>query len=121
MPDQQIRPFGVFLRELNDGETHDELSVALVELVEAVKACGKQGTLTFALKVAPAGRGSATVMVTDKITVKAPEAARAESVWFIDDNGNPVRHNPDQQKLPLREVPRPAVAGVNPETGEVAQ
>jgi hypothetical protein len=118
---QQVRPFAAFLQELNNGESHGELSSALVALVEAVQSAGKSGTLTFTLKVKPAGRGGATVMITDEIKVKSPEPARAETVWFIDDNGNCVRHNPAQPQLPLREVERPKFTDAerNGPTGEV--
>jgi hypothetical protein len=116
-----IRPFAAFLQELNDGDTHSELSDELVRLVEAVKLCGKTGTITFTLKVAPAGRGQSMVMVTDKIVVKAPEPSRAESAWFVDDDGNPVRHNPAQMQMPLKEVARPPLVNAERETGEAAR
>jgi hypothetical protein len=121
MTDTHIRPFAAFLQELNDGESHTELSQALPSLVEAVQAAGKAGTITYTLKVAPAGRGGATVMITDKIAVKSPEPARSETVWFIDAGGNVVRNNPAQPQLLLREVSRPKFtdAEKNGATGEI--
>ncbi len=116
---RQIRPFADFLQELNDGESHDELSVEFNRLVEAVSVTGKVGTITFVVKVAPAGRNNGnTVMVTDKITVKSPEPSRSETVWFVDADGNCVRHNPAQTRMPLREVPGVGIV-VDAETGEV--
>jgi hypothetical protein len=118
-PDRQIRPFAAWLTELNDGASHIELSNKLNQLVDDVAHLGKQGTLTYTIKIKPAGRNNdTTVMITDTITLKAPEGDRPDSIWYIDHDGNPVRHNPDQQRLPLREVPRPAIVA-DPETGEV--
>lgn len=116
-----VRPFAAWLQEYADGDTHDELSTQLVKLVGAVQMCGKKGTLVYKITVSPAGRNSTNVMITDDVTLKTPEPARSETVWFVDDAGNPVRHNPAQMTLTLREVPRPQMAHVDPETGEIAQ
>lgn len=109
MPDdRQIRPFADWLRDQRNGRTHDDLSDALNELVEAVQEHGKSGTLTFVVKVKPAGRGDhGTVLVSDDVKLKAPVGDRPETVFFADNDHNLVRHNPAQPSLPLREVSRP--------------
>lgn len=117
-PDRQIRPFSDFLLEISNGQSHHELSEALNELVQAVALIGKSGTLTYVLKVAPAGRNAeATVMITDDIKLKAPEGDRPDSVFFVDKDGNLSRHNPAQIRMPLREVPGGVI--VDPDTGEI--
>lgn len=108
--DRRSRPFAEWLQEQRAGQSHSELSDALNELVEAVADTGKVGTLTLQVKVKPAGRGERTVLVADTITVKKPVAERAEVVFFVDGDHNLTRHNPDQQTLPLREVPKTAAA-----------
>lgn len=108
--DRQVRPFADWLRDQRNGRTHDELSDALNELVEAVQEHGKAGSITFIVKVKPAGRGDhGTVLVSDDVRLKAPTGERPETVFFADDDHNLVRHNPAQPSLPLREVPRAEV------------
>lgn len=114
----QVRPFADFLQELNAGTSHAELSAALKELVGAVQMIGKVGSITYTIKIKPAGRNAeSTVLITDNLKVTLPEGDRSESVFFIDRDGNPSRHNPDQMRLPLREAPGGKV--VNTDTGEV--
>lgn len=118
--DRQIRPFADFLQEVAAGMTHTDLSDALNDLVIAVAATGKVGSLTYTVKVKPAGRNAgATVLVTDEIRVKAPEGDRPESVFFVDGDGNLSRHNPAQERLPLREIPGGVV--IDEQTGEIGE
>lgn len=116
---KQVRPFGDFIQELNHGGSHSELSAALNELVTAVSDLGKGGTLTYTIKVAPAGRAEGMVTVTDDVKLKLPVGARPDSVFFITPDGNLMRDNPAQPRLPLREVPRPGAATTDSE--EVAR
>ena len=119
--DRQIRPFADVLLELNHGDTHDELSIGLNELVQAVGLYGKPGSLTFTVKVRSAGRaGSGTVMITDEVKLKMPEGDREDSVFFVDRQGNLTRHPPGQERLPLREVPGAVVIDppVDEQTGD---
>lgn len=121
-PERQIRPFADVLQELNQGSTHEELSVSLNELVQAVGLLGKPGTLTFTIKVKSAGRaGSGTVMIADEVKLKIPEGDRPDSVFFVDRQGNLTRHPPGQERLPLREVPGAVVIDppVDEQTGEI--
>ena len=123
-PDRRIRPFADTLLELFDGASHDELSEALNELLQAVALTGKSGTLTYTLKVRPAGRNATgTVMFTDNVATKMPKVERQETVFFVDGDGNPSRHAPNQERLPLREVPGAVIIDpdfiADPTTGEL--
>ncbi|HEX3539617.1 MAG TPA: hypothetical protein VHT75_04160 [Acidimicrobiales bacterium] len=104
-PDRQIRPFGDFLAEVNGGLTHHELSEQFNELILAVSATGKVGTLTLTLKVAPEDDADGMVRITDNVTVKIPEGKRPNTLWYVTEDGNLSRHNPAQTRLPLRGVP----------------
>lgn len=118
-PERQIRPFADFLAEFDGGESHRELSEALNELAQAVLETGKVGTLTYTVKIKAAGRGdSGTVMVTDDLKKKLPVGERSVSVFFVDREGNVVRHNPAQERLPLREIPGGMT--VDTQTGEIS-
>lgn len=103
--DRHVRPFAEFLQEQRKGAAHLELSEAMNELVAAVIEHGKGGDLTLKISVAPAAKGAGNIVkVTDKVTLKAPEADRAGAIFFADRNANLSRSNPDQPELPLRAV-----------------
>ncbi|HET7486865.1 MAG TPA: hypothetical protein VFJ85_02985 [Acidimicrobiales bacterium] len=104
---RHVRPFADWLAEQRNGHAAVEVSEALNSLIEAVAEFGKSGSLTLAIKVAPTSKGDVvSVLVTDTITVKAPEGERPQSVFFVDGDANLTRQNPMSPQLPLREVPR---------------
>lgn len=104
---RHVRPFADWLAEQRNGHAAAELSEAFNDLIEAVAEFGKSGSLTFTVKVAPASKGDVvSVLVTDTITLKAPEGERPQSVFFVDSDANLTRQNPMSPSLPLREVPR---------------
>lgn len=102
------KPFAAFIQEQRGGGLHGELSDAMQTLVQAVDEHRKPGTLTLTVKIAPNSDG-ATVTVSDKLVLKAPEGDRGAAIFFIDVDGNLVRRDPRQIELPLREVERPPV------------
>jgi hypothetical protein len=104
--DRHTRPFAEWLHEQRQGALAAELSEVLNELVEAVHRHGRTGTLTLAIKVAPAGKNGHTVVVSDEVKAKLPEGERGDSIFFVDPDMNLIRHDPNQEVLPLREVPR---------------
>ena len=108
------RPFTDILGELAAGETLQIFSADLAEVVTAVRATGKKGTIRLDLEVN--ANGAHGVRITDKITVKAPREDRGETLFFSDADGNLHRRDPRQQTLPLREV---GGTTHDPETGEV--
>jgi hypothetical protein len=105
--DTGVRPFAAVLQDLNGGATVARLSAELHDLVEAVTATGKAGTLTLTLKVAPvAKRNTDALNVTAAVAAKRPQEDAPTTVFFVD-GGSLVRNNPAQPQLPLREVPAP--------------
>lgn len=115
---RRVRPFADVLRDINYGETHDELSIALRDLLAACEDTGRPGKLTLTLAVKPmaggraAGNRSTQVTITDSIIVKAPERPRATSVFFLDAEANLRRDNPAQPQIPgiLAPVANPRTA-----------
>lgn len=95
------RPFVEWLKEQRRGLTQSELTDALHEVVAAVQQHGKVGTLTLQITVRPATKNSyGAVTVSDKVTVKAPEGERDESLFFVDPaSGDLIRNNPFQRDL----------------------
>lgn len=119
----RVRPFADFFREHGRGRTHDELSTALHDLVARVKDTGKKGTVTLTVQVEPVKKDDRLVLVSDKLTLKLPEHDRPAGYWFIGEDGNLQRDDPNQMTFDsLHEVPAPADApdGVDRATGEAA-
>ncbi len=100
----QRKPFAAFITEQRGGGLHGELSDALAELVLACLETGKKGKLVLEVAVA-SNKDLATVTVTDKIKVTAPEIDRGAAIYFADEDGNLSRRNPRQMELgDLREA-----------------
>ena len=103
-------PFSRWLFAQRDGVTHAELTDGLAALAEAVMETGKAGSLTLQIKVSKASKnGGHQMLVSDAVVLKAPTAARTESIFFYDaDTGSLSRKDPLQPQLPLQEVPKPS-------------
>lgn len=97
-----MRPFTDILRELGAGETADDLTAKLAEVVEAVMDTRKIGEITISLKIKP--NGDAGVIVAETIKSKVPEKARGDTVFFATSGGSLVRQDPRQKDLPLHQV-----------------
>lgn len=100
-------PFAAWLQDLRHGAAHAELTDALAELVSAVQTTGKAGELRLVVKVKPSDSGATQVIVSDDVVLKAPEPSRPISLFFVDEAHNLTRDDPFQQRLPLRDIPRP--------------
>lgn len=109
-----MRPFTDVLGELAAGQTLDDLTDALSEIVTAVKATGKPGEVTLKLTVRP--NGAHGVAIQDRIAARAPKEDRGETLFFTDADGGLHRRDPRQEELPLREIR----AGHQPQTGEAS-
>lgn len=116
-----IRPFADWLREQSRGTTHDELSVALHDLIGRVRDTGKGGSLQLTVSVKPFKGDPNTLLVADSIRLKVPQHDRKDSIFYADRHGNFSRDDPNQLDFSsLREVPE--VDGKSAAAGEaVAQ
>ena len=103
------RPFNDLLREHRNGQTHDELSDALNDLVAAVNEEGKAGTLTFTVSIKPMGKSDGLEVSAD-IKVKPPKKTAGVSIFFSTPENNLVRVDPRQATMELREVGPSSVA-----------
>ena len=104
------RPIYDFLREHRGGKTADELADALQELVAAVVAEGKGGTLTLKISVKPSGK-TGGLEVSDDIKLSPPREVKSASIFFASPENNLVRQDPRQSVMELREI-GPSVAHV---------
>jgi hypothetical protein len=111
--DMPVKPFHEWLAKHRRGEASEEWAERLAEVLHAVRAHGKNGSLTIKIDIEAKGR---TVLVVDTITAKIPEADRECAIFYVDGAGNLVRDDPGQHVLafPERNAPQ-----VDPETGEI--
>ncbi len=114
------RPFMDLLREHRGGVTHDELSEALHELVEAVAAENKGGSLTLKIGIKPAGGKGSALLVTAEIKTAPPKETSESSLYFVTPDNNLVRDDPRQRTMPFHTLDsRPEPRDIGP-PGSVA-
>jgi hypothetical protein len=103
------RAFNDFLREHRHGATHDDLSDALQELVEAVCEENKAGKLVLTISIKPKGKGDG-LEVAAEVKLAPPLPPPGVSLFFASAENNLVRSDPRQQAMELREAPPAHVA-----------
>lgn len=110
MSTERIRPALDVLAELRRGKAQNELSEALHELLAACADTGKKGELILRIIVDPKKVGeyeTPRVEISDQITVKRPRRSVMPSTFYLTDDANPVRRDPNQEEFAsLREVGR---------------
>jgi len=95
-----------------DGLMEHEASIAMREVVQAVRQTNRPGKLVIEVEIKPATKGNNALTVSHYVTVKKPKPDKDASIFFTDDECNLSRDNPMQKSLDLRTVPKPEVAEV---------
>lgn len=104
----EIRPFSDVLREFAGGAVADEAAIKLAEVVRAVRASGRKGTLTVTISVEPAKKSRADLLIAKAtVTAKEPAGEATPMIVFATDSGSLVRNDPHQQALFPTPVPQP--------------
>ena len=100
-------PVAAFLASHLNGRTEEELSNEFHTLLEAVRAHGKKGQLVITIVVEPPANGveSAPLPIGVESAVKAPKPTPVKSLYFLDDDGLPVREDPRQMAIEFRTAP----------------
>lgn len=98
------RPITDTLRHIGGGVFIDTASDKLAELVAAVDATGKSGSLDMKFKLKKATRGGA-MHITGTVKINKPAEEPMEAMLFATPEGNLVADDPHQQKLDLRVAP----------------
>ncbi|MGW4850193.1 hypothetical protein ACWEPZ_03030 [Streptomyces sp. NPDC004288] len=100
-------PVAAFLASHLSGRTDEELSREFHQLLDAVRAHGKKGTLTITIVVDPPANGveSAPMPIGVESTVKAPKPTPVKNLYFLDADGQPVREDPRQLAMDFRTAP----------------
>ncbi|GGU13003.1 hypothetical protein [Streptomyces violascens] len=106
-PDTEPADIAAFLAGHLNGRTAEELSGELHQLLDAVRAHGKKGQLVITFIVDPPANGveSAPLPIGIESAVKAPKPTPVKSLYFLDDEGNPVREDPRQLAMDFRTAP----------------
>jgi hypothetical protein len=102
--------FTELLATQRNGAAVADIDRVLGELLEAVQATGKRGSLTVTLTVEPPKDSKVLVVVKDDIRAKLPQPGKEGSLFFIvTENGRCVlsRRNPDQPELPFQQDASP--------------
>ena len=107
-------PFLEFLASIDQGRAVGQAAESYPRLVEAVHDTGKKGRFTLEITVAPEGAGEVrTVVVTCKCSVKVPEKDTRQTVFFVTDDMQLSRTDPNQLEFEMPVMaPRAAQAGV---------
>ncbi len=103
------KPFSDVLGELEGGDVLRELTDKLYEVGRAVRDTRKGGTITLNVSISPTGK---SFIVDAKVSAKIPEHDRPSTTFFMTPEGTLMRNDPNQPRLPLREV-------VDEQTGEL--
>lgn len=82
------------------GDLAEELTESLAKLNLAVVSHNKPGSLTLTIRIEPQDGAMGTVFVRDEIKVKAPEAGRPATIWYVNADGYGLQRNdPRQMRL----------------------
>lgn len=99
------RSFMATVADLRNGRTQDELTNQLSEVIAAVEATGKKGTITLTINVSPAAKNSTLLKIEDTIVAKAPTSDRAPTLMFVDGDHNLSLNDPTaENRGPLKSV-----------------
>lgn len=103
----QQAPVAAFLASHLNGRTDEELSCEFHQLLDAVRAHGKKGSMTITIVVDPPANGvdSAPMPIGVESALKAPKPTPVKSLYFLDDDGQPVREDPRQMAIEFRTAP----------------
>lgn len=99
------KPFSDVLGEIENGELLGEMTEAVYNIIAAVMETRKAGSLKLKLTFTPTGKG--TVNVDAVYDCSEPEHDRPTTTFFVGKDLSLQRHDPNQPRLPLREVETP--------------
>jgi hypothetical protein len=100
------KPFTDVLGEVENGELLKELTEEVYNIVAAVMETRKKGSLKISMTFTPTGKA---VAIDGDWDSNIPEHDRQSTTFFVLPDLTLVRNDPDQPKLPLREVGVPSV------------
>lgn len=110
--------FGDTIIALNKGATVAELNEKLSEVVAAVRATAKAGSITLTLKLTPGSKGNADmVFIEPDIKTRIPTEPKGSTLFFTTEDNKLSRYNDKQRELEFDagEVTNVKVVNLKPE------
>lgn len=106
-------PFSEQIKHLAKGTLDAELTESLADLVKAINAHGKKGSITLQLNLKPEVVNGEVQMINilPSVAVASPQPQRMSSRMWPTYDGDLLRNDPDQPELDLKHV--------DTETGEI--
>lgn len=105
----QIKPAQATLNALNDGHVMSELAEAIHDAIAAVNEYNKAATVTLTVTIAPMKKEGrlvdAPLLLSGEVSTKLPKPEPAQTLFYLDDDGNPTRTQTRQPDLPLSIAP----------------
>ena len=94
--------FITLLQNHRHGGALNELGQALRTVADAATLTGKPGGITLKIAIGPTNSGA--IEILDDIKITMPKADKEGSLFFVGEDGNLLRNNPNQLEMPLRAV-----------------
>lgn len=94
-----MRPITDILRDMRRGRIVDDATEALEEVVKAVDATEKAGSVTIKITVKPSKDGGWEKTLSTAISTSIPRKDSPDAVFFSNADGDLVRDDPDQRPL----------------------
>lgn len=94
-----MKPITDILRDIRKGMVAEAAGEELAQVVRAVTATGKPGSLTIKLTVKPQKGDSEQVVISSKLSATTPTADMPEAIFFADMDGDLHRNDPRQPEM----------------------
>lgn len=87
---------------IRGGAALNDAGSKLAEVVLAVKATGKKGSITLKIEIEPDKQDDTVVTFQPSVDVKIPRKPYAKGIFYVDErNGNVSREDPKQIEMEL--------------------
>lgn len=97
-----MKSFNQIIAEMQNGDVEAEFTEELNDLIQKVQNSGKPGTLTIKLKLKL--NGDRMMSISHSISASDPKPEKGDSLFFINDNLELQRNDPQQLSIPLKAV-----------------
>ena len=94
--------FVTTLATLGSGQTVHDLSEAMEEVLQAVRENGGKGSLSLSIAFEPQSKGR-QIKVHPSISMKKPPRQQDENLFFVTDQNQLSRRDPDQRSFSFGE------------------
>ncbi len=94
-----MKPITDILRDIRKGMVAEAAGEELAQVVRAVTATGKPGSLTIKLTVKPQKGDNEQVVISSKLSATTPTADMPEAIFFADMEGDLHRNDPRQPEM----------------------